>query len=581
MQPATIRRLLVFGVCLAGAGALYLVPGIAGAPVGLDSTSARHDLPTTTPTATTAVPASTSGPVSFTGSPPSAPITTEPTGDGTRADQSPTTGGAGADRRAITTTARRPAATAGAPGRDHTPPSAVGRLTVTRLDPERLTVTWPEAGDDVGVVSYHVWLNGFLVLDTQQTRASLTWFNDSGTHVVQVQALDAVGNQGPSSPTLLVVRPSPDRAGWRPGRFRHQLPPDPTRPRPRPRPRPTVIPPAALPSLPRPGRLRPAGRHRPGRLPMTPMSGPLVVQSDKTLLLEVDHPDADACRMAIAPFAELERAPEHIHTYRLTPLGLWNARAAGHDAEQVVDTLLTYSRYPVPSSLLVDVADTMDRFGRLRLEKHPVQGLVLVSTDRAVLTEVLRSAKVKGLVGARLDDDTVVVHPSERGHLKQVLLKLGWPAEDLAGYVNGEAHEIALDQDGWELRTYQKQAADSFWHGGSGVVVLPCGAGKTIVGAASMAHAQATTLDLGHQHGLRPAVAGRAAPPHHPDRRGDRGVLRGEEGDPTGHHRDLPGHHHQARRDAPAPGAVQRPGLGPGDLRRGAPAARAGVPDDG
>ena len=229
---------------------------------------------------------------------------------------------------------------------------------------------------------------------------------------------------------------------------------------------------------------------------MTPMSGPLVVQSDRTLLLEVDHPDADACRMAIAPFAELERAPEHIHTYRLTPLGLWNARAAGHDAEQVVDTLLTYSRYPVPSSLLVDVADTMDRYGRLRLEKHPVQGLVLVSTDRAVLTEVLRSAKVKGLVGARLDDDTVVVHPSERGHLKQVLLKLGWPAEDLAGYVDGEAHAIGLDQHGWELRPYQQQAADSFWHGGSGVVVLPCGAGKTLVGAAAMAHAQATTLIL-------------------------------------------------------------------------------------
>ena len=128
-------------------------------------------------------------------------------------------------------------------------------------------------------------------------------------------------------------------------------------------------------------------------------AGPLIVQSDRTLLLEVDHPDADACRMAIAPFAELERAPEHVHTYRLTPLGLWNARAAGHDAEQVVDVLLSYSRYPVPSSLLVDVADTMDRYGRLRLEKHPTQGLVLVSTDQAVLAEVLRSAKVKGLVG--------------------------------------------------------------------------------------------------------------------------------------------------------------------------------------
>jgi DNA excision repair protein ERCC-3 len=224
--------------------------------------------------------------------------------------------------------------------------------------------------------------------------------------------------------------------------------------------------------------------------------GPLVVQSDRTLLLEVDHPAADACRIAIAPFAELERAPEHIHTYRLTPLGLWNARAAGHDAEQVVDTLLTYSRYPVPTALLVDVADTMDRYGRLRIEKHPTHGLVLVSTDRPVLTEVLRSTKVKGLVGARVDSDTVVVHPSERGHLKQVLLKLGWPAEDLAGYVDGEAHAIDLDQAEWTLRPYQSQAADSFWHGGSGVVVLPCGAGKTIVGAAAMARARATTLIL-------------------------------------------------------------------------------------
>jgi DNA excision repair protein ERCC-3 len=224
--------------------------------------------------------------------------------------------------------------------------------------------------------------------------------------------------------------------------------------------------------------------------------GPLVVQSDRTLLLEVDHPAADACRIAIAPFAELERAPEHIHTYRLTPLGLWNARAAGHDAEQVVDTLLTYSRYPVPTSLLVDVAETMDRYGRLRIEKHPTHGLVLVSTDRPVLTEVLRSTKVKGLVGARVDADTVAVHPSERGHLKQVLLKLGWPAEDLAGYVDGEAHPIDLDQTGWTLRPYQDRAAASFWHGGSGVVVLPCGSGKTIVGAAAMARARATTLIL-------------------------------------------------------------------------------------
>lgn len=224
--------------------------------------------------------------------------------------------------------------------------------------------------------------------------------------------------------------------------------------------------------------------------------GPLIVQSDKSLLLEVDHPQAAECRKAIAPFAELERSPEHIHTYRLTPLGLWNARAAGHDAEQVVDTLLTWSRYPVPHALLVDVAETMARYGRLRLEKHPVHGLVLASSDRPVLEEVLRAKKIAGMLGARIDDDTVAVHPSERGNLKQALLKLGWPAEDYAGYVDGEAHPIALAEDDWTLRSYQAEAAEAFWHGGSGVVVLPCGAGKTIVGAAAMAHAQATTLIL-------------------------------------------------------------------------------------
>ena len=224
--------------------------------------------------------------------------------------------------------------------------------------------------------------------------------------------------------------------------------------------------------------------------------GPLIVQSDKTLLLEVDGPDAAECRREIAPFAELERSPEHVHTYRLTPLGLWNARAAGHDAEQVVDTLLRWSRYPVAHALLVDVAETMDRYGRLRLEKHPVHSLVLVSTDRAVLEEVRRSKKIAPMLGERVDDDTVAVHASERGHLKQMLLKIGWPAEDLAGYVDGEHHSIDLVAEDWTLRPYQQQAAESFWHGGSGVVVLPCGAGKTIVGAAAMAKASATTLIL-------------------------------------------------------------------------------------
>ncbi|MBO0901219.1 DEAD/DEAH box helicase [Cellulomonas sp. zg-ZUI222] len=224
--------------------------------------------------------------------------------------------------------------------------------------------------------------------------------------------------------------------------------------------------------------------------------GPLIVQSDKTLLLEVDHDQADACRRAIAPFAELERAPEHVHTYRLTPLGLWNARAAGHDAEQVVDTLLEYSRYPVPHALLVDVAETMSRYGRLQLVQDPVHGLVLHALDAAVLAEVMKSRRTAGLLGERIDSTDVIVHPSERGNIKQVLVKLGWPAEDLAGYVNGEAHEIDLLEDGWSLRPYQKQAVDGFFHGGSGVVVLPCGAGKTLVGAGAMARSSTTTLIL-------------------------------------------------------------------------------------
>ena len=227
-------------------------------------------------------------------------------------------------------------------------------------------------------------------------------------------------------------------------------------------------------------------------------NGPLIVQSDKTVLLEIDHEQAQEARTALAPFAELERAPEHVHTYRITPLALWNARAAGHDAEQVMDVLENYSRFPVPQPLLIDIADTMDRYGRLKLIKHPAHGLVLETTDRAVLTEIQRHKKIKPMLGTAIDEDSVTVHPSERGRLKQELLKVGWPAEDLAGYVDGEAHPIELSQEHeqWQLRDYQEMAAESFWEGGSGVVVLPCGAGKTMVGAASMAKAKATTLIL-------------------------------------------------------------------------------------
>jgi DNA excision repair protein ERCC-3 len=226
--------------------------------------------------------------------------------------------------------------------------------------------------------------------------------------------------------------------------------------------------------------------------------GPLIVQSDKTVLLEIDHPAAAEARIALAPFAELERAPEHVHTYRITPLALWNARAAGHDAEQVVHVLENYSRFPVPQPLLIDIAETMDRYGRLTLATSPVHGLVLESSDPAVLAEIRRHKKIRPMLGEQIDADTVIVHPSERGRIKQELIKVGWPAEDLAGYVDGEAHpvELSTEHEQWELRDYQEMAAESFWSGGSGVVVLPCGAGKTMVGAAAMAKSKTTTLIL-------------------------------------------------------------------------------------
>ncbi|MBA4506219.1 DNA repair helicase XPB [Corynebacterium sanguinis] len=224
--------------------------------------------------------------------------------------------------------------------------------------------------------------------------------------------------------------------------------------------------------------------------------GPLIVQSDRTVLLDVNHPDAGAARAALAPFAELERAPEHVHTYRITPLALWNARAAGFDAEQAVDTLERFSRFPVPQPLLIDVAETMARYGRVRLVNSPAHGLVLEADDPAILTEISRHKAIRGLLGAAIDEVTVAVFPSERGRIKQELTKISWPVEDLAGYVDGESHPIELNHDGWQLRDYQAYAAESFWEGGSGVVVLPCGAGKTIVGAASMAQAKTTTLIL-------------------------------------------------------------------------------------
>ena len=202
----------------------------------------------------------------------------------------------------------------------------------------------------------------------------------------------------------------------------------------------------------------------------------------------------------------------------------------------------SYSRYAVPHALLVDVAETMARYGRLRLEKHPIHGLVLASTDRPVLEEVLRAKKIAGMLGDRIDDDTVVVHPSERGNLKQALLKLGWPAEDFAGYVDGEAHPIALDRG-------RVDAARLPARGGRVVLARrlrasscsPAAPARRMVGAAAMAQAQATTLIL---------VTNTVAARQWKDELVRRTSLTEDEigeysgvgqGDPAGHHRDVPG----------------------------------------
>ncbi len=224
--------------------------------------------------------------------------------------------------------------------------------------------------------------------------------------------------------------------------------------------------------------------------------GPLIVQSDQTVLLEVAHPDAEAARHALAVFAELERAPEHIHSYRITRLGLWNARAAGHTAEEILGTLNTYAKFPVPSSVATEISDTMRRYGRLVIERDDEGALLLRSDEPAVLREVASTKKIAPLLGTQRDESTYEVGEWARGELKQQLIARGWPAEDLAGYTDGEPFEMELVQSDWHLRDYQKQAVDAFAEGGSGVVVLPCGAGKTIVGAAAMTRVGAKTLIL-------------------------------------------------------------------------------------
>ncbi len=235
------------------------------------------------------------------------------------------------------------------------------------------------------------------------------------------------------------------------------------------------------------------------------MSGPLIAQSDKTVLLETDNEAFAVARDALGRFAELVKSPEHFHTYRITPLSLWNARSAGMTVEEILGVLEAYGRYAPPHNVVSEIRDFCGRYGRLRLQTTGEE-LFLESDDTILLTEVARHKFVAPLIQSTDASGHVWVRPGMRGHVKQVLLKAGFPVEDLAGYRTGDELDLHLRTvtaagAPLALRPYQKQAVDGFLldgspAGGNGVIVLPCGAGKTLVGMAIMERMRTHTLIL-------------------------------------------------------------------------------------
>lgn len=232
---------------------------------------------------------------------------------------------------------------------------------------------------------------------------------------------------------------------------------------------------------------------------------PLIVQGDKSVLLEVDNPLYQEARDMLARFAELEKSPEYIHTYRISPLSLWNAASAGLNAAAILEGLENYSKYPVPGNVRVDITEYITRYGRVKLIRRNGD-LLLTSEDAVLITEISRQKQLAPYLIDRLDPLTLRTDPAWRGHIKQALVNIGYPAEDLAGYVDGEALPLYLRptskrEQPFYVRDYQREAAEIFYaggasQGGSGVIVLPCGAGKTIVGMAAMAQTQCSTLVL-------------------------------------------------------------------------------------
>ena len=234
-------------------------------------------------------------------------------------------------------------------------------------------------------------------------------------------------------------------------------------------------------------------------------SNPLIVQGDHTVLVEVDSPRYEAARNELVRFAELVKSPEHIHTYRITPLSIWNARAAGIPADEIAHALCRFSKYQVPEHVLVEINDFSSRFGRLSILLDS-RGLVLSADTKPLAEEIAHSKQATGLLSDRVSETEFLIRPSDRGKIKQALIKTGYPAEDLAGYVKGERISFSVLEttragEKFIFRPYQKQAADIFYAGGSerggaGVIVLPCGAGKTIVGISCMEQLQTSTLIL-------------------------------------------------------------------------------------
>lgn len=240
---------------------------------------------------------------------------------------------------------------------------------------------------------------------------------------------------------------------------------------------------------------------------MPDLKNPAIIQPDLTILLEVDNPRYTDARDALAGFAELVKSPEHMHTYKISPLSLWNAAAAGMKLEDVKHALIDFARYEVPANVLRDVEDFMSRYGRLRLEAGEGDWLRLQADSALLLTELRHRKEVAELLGEEIGDDACRIDRANRGKLKQALIKIGYPAQDVAGYTTGTTLDIRLLSQTktanipFHLRHYQIDAADTFYaagkaRGGSGVIVLPCGAGKTVVGMAVMAQVRAYTLVL-------------------------------------------------------------------------------------